>query len=70
VTGVDIWQEVDLGGNSPEAIHANAKAAGADVRIKGPILLWGPVGWRFSATKPGHAQPQSKSSRCEGRGGA
>ena len=129
VAGVDIWQEVDLGGNSPEAIRANAQAAGvadrlqvdtgdaralpysdasfdvvasmtalhnipgadgrraaiaeawrvtrpggellifdirharayarqlrelgAEVRLTGPILLWGPVGWRFSARKPG-----------------
>ena len=129
VTGVDIWQEVDLGGNSPEAIRANAEAAGvadrlsvdtgdarslpyadasfdvvasmtaihnipgaegrraaiaeawrvtrpggqilifdirhartyaaqlralgADVTLNGPILLWGPIGWRFSAIKPG-----------------
>ena len=128
VTGVDIWQEVDLGGNSPEAIRANAEAAGvadrlavdtgdartlpypdasfdvvasmtaihnipdaegrraaiaeawrvtkpggqilifdirhartyaaelrafgAEVKLTGPILLWGPVGWRFSAAKP------------------
>jgi len=28
VTGVDIWQERDLGGNSPRAIRANAEAAG------------------------------------------
>jgi arsenite methyltransferase len=129
VTGVDIWQEVDLGGNSPAAIRANAEAAGvagrlqvdtgdarslpypdasfdvvasmtvihnipdadgrraaiaeawrvtkpggqllifdirharsyatqlralgAEVQLKGPILLWGPAGWRFSAVKPG-----------------
>ena len=129
VTGVDIWQEVDLGGNTPAAIRANAVAAGvagrltvdtgdaralpypdasfdvigsmtalhnipdkagriaaiveawrvtkpggdilifdirhartyaaqlralgAEVVLKGPILLWGPVGWRFSAHKPG-----------------
>jgi len=129
VTGVDIWQEVDLGGNSPEAIRANAEAAGvadrlavdtgdaralpypdasfdvvasmtaihnipnaegrraaiaeawrvtmpggqilifdirhgrkyaaqlralgAAVKLAGPILLWGPIGWRFSAVKPG-----------------
>jgi len=129
VTGVDIWQERDLGGNSPQAIRANAEAAGVadrlivdtgdaralpyadgsfdvvasmtaihnipdragraaaigevwrvtrpggqilmfdirharnyaaqlravgavDVRMTGSILLWGPVGWRFSATKP------------------
>jgi arsenite methyltransferase len=128
VTGVDIWQEVDLGGNSPEAIRANAEVAGvadrlivdtgdarslpypdasfdvvasmtaihnipnadgrraaiaeawrvarpggqilifdirharkyaaqlralgAEVRLTGPILLWGPIGWRFSATRP------------------
>jgi arsenite methyltransferase len=129
VTGVDIWQEQDLGGNTPAAILANAEAAGvadrltvdtgdarslpypdasfdvvasmtalhnipdkagriaaiaeawrvtkpggdilifdirhartyaaqlrglgAEVTLKGPILLWGPVGWRFSAHKPG-----------------
>jgi ubiquinone/menaquinone biosynthesis C-methylase UbiE len=129
VTGVDIWQARDLGGNSPRAIRANAEAAGVserltidtgdarslpyadgsfdvvasmtaihnipdptgrcaaiaeawrvtrpggqilifdirharkyaaqlraagavEVRLTGPILLWGPVGWRFSATKP------------------
>jgi SAM-dependent methyltransferase len=127
-TGVDIWQEVDLGGNSPEAIRTNAEAAGvadrlavdtgdaralpypdasfdvvasmtalhnipgaegrraaiaeawrvtrpggqilifdirharsyaaqlralgAEVKLTGPILLWGPIGWRFSAVKP------------------
>ena len=33
---------------------AQLRAAGAvDVRLNGPILLWGPVGWRFSAMKPG-----------------
>ncbi|HLQ36323.1 MAG TPA: class I SAM-dependent methyltransferase [Planctomycetota bacterium] len=33
---------------------AQLRAAGAvDVRLHGPILLWGPIGWRFSATKPG-----------------
>jgi arsenite methyltransferase len=129
VTGVDIWQERDLGGNTPEAIRANGEAAGvsarlqvdtgdartlpyadasfdvvtsmtalhnipdsvgriaaiaeawrvtkpggdilifdirhartyaaqlralgAGVTLKGPILLWGPVGWRFRAHKPG-----------------
>ena len=129
VTGIDIWQEVDLDGNSPEAIRANAEAAGvaarlavdtgdaralpypdasfdvvasmtaihnipdaggrraaiaeawrvtrpggqilifdirharkyaaqlrdlgAEVKLDGPILLWGPIGWRFSAIKPG-----------------
>src|SRR5205085_4250619 len=131
VTGVDIWQERDLGGNTPEAIRANAAAAGvsgrlqvdtgdaralpyadasfdvvasmtalhnipgkagriaaiaeawrvtkpggdllifdirhartyaaqlcalgAGVTLKGPILLWGPVGWRFCAHKPGQS---------------
>jgi hypothetical protein len=28
------------------------RSLGADVRLTGPILLWGPVGWRFSAKKP------------------
>jgi len=76
VTDVDIWQEIDLAGNTPDAIHANAKAAGVDdrltvktgdarslpfpdesfdvvaSRINGPILLWGPLVWRFSAIEP------------------
>ena len=129
VTGIDLWQAKDLGGNSPDAIRANADAAGVadrldvdtgdaralpyadgsfdvvtsmtvihnipgrdgraaaideawrvakpggqilmfdirhargyaaqlrklgaiDVRLVGPILLWGPAGWRFAATKP------------------
>jgi SAM-dependent methyltransferase len=129
VTGVDIWQERDLGGNHPQAIRANAVAANVtervtidtgdarqlpyaddsfdvvasmtvihnianaagraaaiaecwrvtrldgqilifdirhartyarqlrslgavDIRVTGPILLWGPIGWRFSARKP------------------
>jgi methyltransferase family protein len=33
VTGVDIWQERDLGGNSPEAIRANAAAANVTERL-------------------------------------
>jgi SAM-dependent methyltransferase len=130
VTGIDLWQAKDLAGNNPEAIRANAEAAGvaerlsvdtgdaralpyadasfdvvasmtaihnipdaegrmkaideawrvtkpggqilifdirhgrkyakrlrelgaADVQLTGPILLWGPVGWRFRATKAG-----------------
>jgi arsenite methyltransferase len=128
VTGIDLWQAVDLSGNTPEGIRANAQAAGvadrvtvdsgdiralpypdasfdvigsmtvihnipdaegraqaireiwrvtrpggqilifdirhartyarqlralgASVQVKGPIFLWGPLGWRFSATKP------------------
>lgn len=129
VTGIDLWQQRDLGGNSADAIRANAAAAGVadrltvdtgdarrlpyaddtfdvvtsmtvihnipdrqgreaavaecwrvvkpggrilifdirhargyaaqlraagavDLKLTGPILLWGPVGWRFSATKP------------------
>lgn len=33
VTGIDLWQEVDLAGNSPEAIRANAVAAGVANRL-------------------------------------
>ncbi|WP_205012871.1 class I SAM-dependent methyltransferase [Sphingomonas panacisoli] len=33
VTGIDLWQEVDLAGNSPAAIHANAVAAGVADRL-------------------------------------
>jgi hypothetical protein len=29
------------------------RALGAEVTIKGPILLWGPMGWRVAAMKPG-----------------
>jgi len=32
---------------------AQLRALGAEVRLTGPIVLWGPIGWRFSATKPG-----------------
>ena len=129
VTGIDLWQEADLAGNSPAAMHTNAVAAGVadrltidtgdaralpypdasfdvvasmtaihnipdavgrtqaiaeawrvtrssgqimiydirharayaaqlralgavDVRMSWPILLWGVLGWRFTATKP------------------
>lgn len=33
VTGIDLWQEVDLAGNSPAAIQANAAAAGVADRL-------------------------------------
>ena len=29
-----------------------------ETTLKGPILLWGPLGWRFSATKPHSTEPQ------------
>jgi hypothetical protein len=37
--------------------HARAYAAqlrrlGAQVKVTGPVFLWGPLGWRFSAKKP------------------
>ncbi|HEY1605837.1 MAG TPA: class I SAM-dependent methyltransferase [Allosphingosinicella sp.] len=32
---------------------AQLRGLGAKVRLTGPILLWGPVGWRLSAIKPG-----------------
>jgi ubiquinone/menaquinone biosynthesis C-methylase UbiE len=43
--------------------HARGYAAqlrrlgATNVKLTGPILLWGPVGWRFSATKPAGASP-------------
>ena len=129
VQAIDLWQDVDLSGNTPEALMTNAQAAGvadrvsvdtgdardlpypdasfdvigsmtaihnipddagrtkavaemwrvlkpggqillfdirharayltqlrglgaADVRLSGPILLWGVLGWRFVVTKP------------------
>ncbi|MEO7114469.1 MAG: class I SAM-dependent methyltransferase [Caldimonas sp.] len=129
VTGIDLWQEQDLAGNSPDAARVNAEAAGvagrlaietgdarslpyadasfdvvasmtaihnipdaagraraiaeawrvtrpggqilvydirharayaaqlremgaSPVRMSGPILLWGVLGWRFSAIRP------------------
>jgi SAM-dependent methyltransferase len=33
VTGIDLWQAVDLTGNSPEAALANARAAGVAERV-------------------------------------
>ena len=34
------------------------RALGAgDVRMHGPILLWGPIGWRFSVRKPPDRPP-------------
>jgi arsenite methyltransferase len=27
-----------------------------ETRLKGPIFLWGPIGWRFTATKPINSQ--------------
>lgn len=30
------------------------RALGAvETKLVGPILLWGPIGWRFAVTKPG-----------------
>lgn len=129
VSAIDLWQAVDLSGNGPDAIRANAIVAGVekrlaidtgdaralpydnasfdvvasmtaihnipgargrraavseawrvvrpggqilifdirharsylkqlrglgaiDARLKGPILLWGPLGWSFSVSKP------------------
>lgn len=34
VTGVDVWNEDDLSGNSPDALRENAKAEGVEGRIK------------------------------------
>ena len=31
---------------------AQLRAFGAAVRLVGPVILWGPLCWRFSATKP------------------
>ena len=55
----EIWRVTKPGGEILifDIRHARAYAAqlrqlGAQVRLTGPILLWGPVGWRFSAVKP------------------
>jgi arsenite methyltransferase len=34
VTAIDLWQSVDLSGNTPEALLANARAAGVERRLK------------------------------------
>lgn len=34
VTGVDVWNDEDLSGNSPDALRENAKAEGVEGRIK------------------------------------
>ena len=55
----EIWRVVKPGGQVLifDIRHARAYAAqlralgAAEVRLRGPILLWGPIGWRFSATK-------------------
>jgi arsenite methyltransferase len=40
------------------------KAQGADEAVlKGPIILWGPVGWRFTATKPNDKYTFSQAIR-------
>lgn len=56
----EIWRVTKPGGQVLifDIRHARSYAAqlrtlGAiDVKLRGPILLWGPMGWRFTATKP------------------
>ena len=55
----EMWRVTKRGGEILvfDIRHARAYAAqlrqlGAQVEMTGPIVLWGPVGWRFSASKP------------------
>lgn len=55
-----IWRVTKPGGEILifDIRHARSYAArlrglGAQVRVTGPIILWGPIGWRFSASKSG-----------------
>jgi arsenite methyltransferase len=55
-----MWRVVKPGGQilvfdirHARTYFAQLRALGAvDARIKGPIVLWGPIGWRFSVRKP------------------
>ena len=54
----EIWRVTKTGGEMLifDIRHARTYAAqlrklGAQVKITGPIFLWGPLGWRFSARK-------------------
>ena len=56
----EIWRVTKPGGEILifDIRHARSYAAqlrnlGANVTVNGPIILWGPLGWRFSARKPG-----------------
>lgn len=57
----EIWRVVKPGGQVMifDIRHARGylkqlRSLGAmDVKLHGPILLWGPMGWRFSVRKPG-----------------
>lgn len=55
----EIWRVTKAGGEilifdirHARAYAAQLQALGAAVNMRGPILLWGPLGWRFSAIKP------------------
>jgi arsenite methyltransferase len=55
----EIWRVTKPGGEILifDIRHARAYAAqlrrlGAHVKVTGPVFLWGPLGWRFSAKKP------------------
>ena len=55
----EIWRVTKSGGEILifDIRHARSYAAqlrllGAHVKLTGPVILWGPIGWRFSARKP------------------
>jgi arsenite methyltransferase len=55
----EIWRVTKPGGEILifDIRHARSYAAqlrelGASVELTGPVFLWGPLGWRFSARKP------------------
>jgi arsenite methyltransferase len=57
----EIWRVLRPGGQALifDIRHAKTylqhlrELGAAEIVLKGPIVLWGPLGWRFSATKPG-----------------
>lgn len=56
----EVWRVTKPGGQALlfDIRHARSYAAqfrtlgASEVKLRGPILLWGPIGWRFTATKP------------------
>jgi ubiquinone/menaquinone biosynthesis C-methylase UbiE len=60
-----IWRVVKPGGQILifDIRHARTylqqlrELGGIDTRLRGPIILWGPIGWRFAVRKPNDAKP-------------
>ena len=56
----EVWRVVRPGGqilifdirHAKSYLNQLRQLGAVEIEIKGPIVLWGPLGWRFSATKP------------------